>query len=286
MKKIGVLANCRKPDAPAVLERLAAKADALGIQLVSCDEASRTCTHIAGVEEKAFAGDLDMVIALGGDGTLLRAVRILGDNPVPVLGVNIGGLGFMTSVPADGIEKALEQIVAGGFDLSARTLIECVVRRDANELSRHHALNDIAVGWGETSRVVTIALKVRDELVTTFMCDGLIVSTPTGSTGHSLSAGGPIIYPNAGVLVINPICPHTLSNRPLVIPDSLDIELTILESAKRLLMSVDGQEHAHLLQNDTITITRSPRSARLVLVPGYSYFDLLRRKLHWRGSSL
>ncbi len=153
-------------------------------------------------------------------------------------------------------------------------------------LAAHRALNDVVIGWGESSRVVHLRLRIDGEDVGHYVCDGLIVSTPTGSTGHSLSGGGPIVHPEAPVFVINPICPHTLSHRPMVVPDGSLIEVRIERSSKKQICAIDGQDHCRVLEGDTLLIQRGRRPVRLLHPPGYSYFDLLRRKLHLRGSTV
>ena len=285
MKKIGVFANCRKPEAVEILKRLAAKASELGVQLVTCNEVGRLLARSVRVSNRSFAQKIDVLMALGGDGTMLRAVRALQGRDIPVLGVNLGSLGFMTSVTQDALERAMEVLVKGNFSTSTRTIAECRLLRRGKKIGDYRALNDIAIGWGNTSRVVTLELSIDGEPVTSYVCDGMIVSTPTGSTGHSLSAGGPILHPETPVFVINLICPHTLSNRPVVISDRSVVSVRVVETTKKLLLSVDGQEEQSIAAGDQLEIRRSVKGVRFIHLPGYSYFSVLRQKLHWRGSS-
>ncbi len=286
MKRIGVTANLSKPAAPAVLRRVANQAVELGWTLVVCDETAQQLPQAKCVTSDLFPRRIDALIALGGDGTLLHAVRMLKGADVPLLGVNLGSLGFLTSVLETDVERAMKAMVAGECRESRRVLAEARIRRGRRILGPHGALNDVVIGWGESSRVVHLRLDIDDEEVGHYVCDGLIVSTPTGSTGHSLSGGGPIIHPEAPVFVINPICPHTLSHRPMVVPDASRIEIHVLRSSKRQLFAIDGQDHHHILEGDRIEIRRGARPVRLLHPPGYSYFDLLRRKLHLRGSAV
>ncbi|MBN1269517.1 MAG: NAD(+)/NADH kinase [Kiritimatiellae bacterium] len=286
MKTIGVIANCRKPDTRAALERLLKKARAMKAAIVSCDETADQLPGIERVSEEQMAKRSNVLIAMGGDGTMLRAVRLLGGRETPVLGVNLGGLGFMTAVPEADIERALDAVRKGKYALSNRTLISCRILRRGRALGKYEALNDIAIGWGDSSRVATLGVAIDGEDVTSYVCDGLVISTPTGSTGHSLSAGGPIMPPDTEAFVLCPICPHTLSNRPLVIADTSQVAVTVIESPKDLLVTWDGQGHAVLAQGDRIEVKKSAHTARFILLPGYSYYALLRQKLHWRGSSL
>ena len=286
MKKIGVLANCKKPQACEVLERLAVKAHALGFQLVTLPDTADGLPGARRVRPAHFARSVDLVLALGGDGTMLRAMRLLQNATTPVLGVNLGSLGFMTSVTQENLEYALEVIAKGTYTVSERSMAECRLYHGRKNTAACRALNDMVIGWGSTSRIINLELSIDRHVVASFSCDGLIVSTPTGSTGHSLSAGGPILSPETPAFVISPICPHTLSNRPLVIPDSSRISVVVTGTEKKLILAVDGQEEMPLVQGDRIDITRSPRRARFIHLPGYSYFSVLRQKLHWRGSSV
>jgi NAD+ kinase len=287
MKRIGVIANCGKPHAASVLRRLGAKARQSELELVvACRETAALLPDIKPVTEKVLTDRIEVLLALGGDGTMLRAARALLGKDIPVLGVNLGSLGFMTSVPEEHLERAIDSLKKGEFTTSTRSVIDCTVYRNNGRESEHRALNEVAIGWGTSSRVVTLELSISGEDVTSYSCDGLIVSTPTGSTGHSLSAGGPILLPETRALIVNLICPHTLSNRPLVVPDDSVITVNITGAEKKLLLSVDGQEEQSLVSKDRLEIRRSPHSVRFVHLPDYSYFSVLRQKLHWRGSSV
>ncbi len=286
MKTIGVLANVRKPEAADALRRLAAQAQQLGLTLAASGETAALLPGLAPTPEEALPERMDALLVLGGDGTLLSAVRLLRGHDTPILGVNIGSLGFMTSVPQADLERAVAALAGGRYTLETRRMLECRLRRGDRIEGPWHGLNEVGIGWGASSKMVTLELAVDDEPVTAYVCDGMIVSTPTGSTGHSLSAGGPILHPNAAAFVIDVVCPHTLGTRPLVIADQARIAIHVAESSKLLLFAVDGQEQHPLAQGDRIEIQRSPRSVRFVHLPGYSYFAVLRQKLHWRGSSL
>ena len=286
MKTIGVIANCGKRESRDVLKRLAAKARALGLSTLSCGETARHLPGCRTVNAERLGSRVDALIALGGDGTLLHAAHLLGKADVPILGVNLGALGFLTSITVGELEDALDHLAHGKFKLSKRTTATVVAKRGARKLGAYCALNDIVVGWGRSSRIITVDAEVDGDRIASYRCDGLIVSTPTGSTGHSLSAGGPIVHPESSVLLMNVICPHTLSARPLVLPDRAHVALTITAAARPLLLSVDGQEELTLRQGDRLLIERSPTPVRFVHLPGYSYFRVLRQKLQWRGSSV
>ena len=286
MKTIGITANCDKPNAAAVLDRLAAKARALGLQLVVCDATARRLRSAEKVSRRDFPERIEALMVLGGDGTMLQAVRLVEGRDVAVLGVNLGSLGFMTTVTDPELEHALECLAAGRFTTSRRTMAEAVLWRGGRKRGSYRALNDVVIGWGETSRVAALSLRLNGQDIATYVCDGVILSTPTGSTGHSLSAGGPILLPESPVFVLNPICPHSLSNRPMVVPDDSTVEMQVARSSKELLFVVDGQDHCRMAEGDKVVIRKSAIGVQFIHLPGYNYFSLLSQKLHWRGSSL
>ena len=286
MKKIAVTSNCGKDHASDVLKRLADGADGLGLELV-CDEETGKLLRSAQVKDiPAMFDGVDAVMALGGDGTMLRVVRALDGRDIPVIGVNIGSLGFLTSVAEEQLDSALQCLAKDDFVISNRTIAECVVTREGELPGRHRALNDIVITKGGSPRVVTLDVSVAGDHVASYVCDGLIVSTPAGSTGHSLSAGGPILVPDTRAFVISLMCPHTLSSRPLVVSDSSEIVVKAVDSDGDLLLTVDGQVGEPLAQGDTVTVCGSDTRARFIHLPGHSYFGVLRQKLHWRGSNV
>jgi NAD+ kinase len=286
MKRLGVIANLGKPEAPAALKRLAKKAAKLGLELLSDEATAKFLGHCKVVARAEIVGKPDAIIAMGGDGTMLRAVRELDGRDKPLIGVNLGSLGFMTSVAEEDIERALESLVAGKYLESIRAMAECVVDRNGKEVGRYRALNDVVVTSGKSVRILSLEMSIDNQHVTSYACDGLIVSTPTGSTGHSMSAGGPIVQPDTQAFVISLICPHSLSSRPLVVPDKSEISVRIEESEGDILLSIDGQEGYSLSQGDCVKVKRSSKSVRFIHLTGYSYFAVLRQKLHWRGSVL
>ena len=285
MKTIGVVANIEKPQAAPVLTQLAATARRLGLRLVAAPDTARLLPGARQTKAPRFGSGLDAVIALGGDGTLLHAARLVQFTATPILGINLGNLGFLTSATVDELDAGLELLARGGYRLSPRTVAEVAVTRGRKKQGTFRALNDIVAGWGRSSRITTFAVEVDGEAITSYRCDGLMISTPTGSTGHSLSAGGPIIHPEADVLLLNVVCPHTLSARPIVLPDCSRVAITVTDAAKPLLLSVDGQEELQLEQGDRLAVQRSARSVSLIHLPGYRYFGVLRQKLQWSGSS-
>lgn len=285
MKTIGIVANLSKPRAKSVLAQLAATAARLNLRLVAEPDAIRWLPGARPANTRDFGRGLDAVLALGGDGTLLHAARLVNLSQAPILGINLGNLGFLTSATVEELDAGLALLAKGGYRISPRTVAEATVARGRKKLGLFRALNDIVASWGRSSRINTFDVKMDGETLTSYRCDGLLVSTPTGSTGHSLSAGGPILHPEAHVLLLNVLCPHTLSTRPIVLPDRSELRITITGAPKPLLLSVDGQEELQLRQGDVLFVKRSAHSLPLIHLPGYRYFGVLRQKLQWSGSS-
>jgi NAD+ kinase len=285
---IGIFANLAKPDAAATLADLARAARDLRVTLVACDKATaRLAPGAKLVSPARFGKTVDLLLSLGGDGTVLQAVRALHGEDAPILGINLGNLGFLTSVPDTQAVPALRALVSGAYQTVEYPLLEARLLRGSRrrQIVRARALNDIVMGWGTSPHATMIEVEVDRQLVASYVCDGLIVATPIGSTGHALSAGGPILHRETPALVLEPICPHTLSNRPVVLPNNRLISLRVVDRRKKLLLSVDGQPHGWLEDGDLVEIRKAKETTRFVHLPGYSWFNLLSQKLHWRGSS-
>ncbi|MBW7909483.1 MAG: NAD(+)/NADH kinase [Kiritimatiellae bacterium] len=286
MKTLGVIANCDKPESHETLLALARLCRDLDLSLVACDETARHLPGSRTVRPSALRKHIDALLVLGGDGTLLRAVHILGESEVPIVGVNLGALGFLTNVAIENMERALTHLKRGEFTISERTTLACTARRAKKTLGKYRALNDSVIGWVRAARIITVDATIGNDHIASYRCDGVVVSTPTGSTGHSLSAGGPIVHPGSKVLLLNVICPHALSTRPLILPDDAKLTLKITVAARPLILSVDGQEKTILRQGDELLIQRHSTNARFIRLPDYSYFGVLRHKLQWRGSNV
>lgn len=285
MKTLGVIANCSKARAAVVLAEIEKRADAAGIRLVA-DPETGSLTRSADVVPATEVFDRsDAVMALGGDGTMLKVVRELAERNKPLIGVNIGSLGFMTSVAEDEIAHAVECLAADNYNVAERSMIESTIMRNGAGIGNYCAVNEVLVK-ATSSRIVTLDLAVDGENVTSYRCDGLMISTPTGSTGHSLSAGGPIIMPGTDVFVISVICPHTLSARPLVVPNRSRMTLETAAEQDPLMISIDGQIGQPLEHGDSVLVKKADRSVRFIHLPDHSYFAVLRQKLNWRGSAV
>lgn len=285
MKHLGVIANTGKPRAAVVLDRLAGLARSLGLALSATAETAALLPGSSVIAGREGFGVVDAVVALGGDGTMLAAVRSLHGLDKPLIGVNIGSLGFMTSVSEQDMERALLCLRDETYRVSERSVAECVVRAAGSEIDRYCALNDVVISSGASTRVVRLEVSAGESLVTTYVCDGLIISTPTGSTGHSLSAGGPILLPDTHAFVVSVICPHTLSSRPLVLSDQTVIRVRVCAALHDLRLSVDGQVGRELKSDDIVEVRCGERNVRFLHLPDYDYFSVLRRKLSWSGST-
>jgi NAD+ kinase len=231
----------------------------------------------------ALAAKVDLLLVFGGDGTMLRVARELAGAQTPILGVKVGGLGFLTAVPSSQLAAALKQIWTGEFLIESRPLIEATGKGQGKTIAET-ALNDFVISRGATSRLIELAVTVDAEELTRYRCDGLIVSSPTGSTAYSLAAGGAIVSPDSEVLTITPICPHTLSNRSVIVPMASIVQVTVLSERVDTILTADGQVQTPLTTGDFVQVRRSRMSVRLIRLRGSSFFQTLRQKLHWSGS--
>lgn len=289
MMKIGIFANLEKPAAAQTLAALAEEARRQRQTLCVMDAATAKLLPGAKVMSAAhFIRNIDVLFSLGGDGTLIRAVHALKGMPVPLLGINLGHLGFLTSVPDVHAAAALRALVEKEYTISRHPMLSAALFRGRRKVrvGNDDAVNDIVVAWGDSPRVAHIDLTVNGEEVAAFSCDGMIVATPVGSTGHALSAGGPILHRDTPATVVIPICPHTLSSRPLVLPNDGVIALSLTGSQRELAISVDGRHAGTFKPGDRMEIVKSKRVLHFIQLADYSWFGQLSRKLHWKGSSI
>jgi len=224
--------------------------------------------------------EVDVVTVFGGDGTLLYAARLVGSSGVPILGINLGSLGFLTEVKLDDMHEAFERLLAGNYQLENRMLLKVEVVRGGNVSAQYLALNDAVINKGALARIIELEVSVNSQPVLYTRADGLIISTPTGSTAYSLAAGGPILHPTLDAFIIAPICPHTLTNRPVVIPEK-DTVLVCLRRGADVMLTVDGQVGMSLEPQDCLRVRRAESMLSLVLPFGHNFFKLLREKLRW-----
>jgi NAD+ kinase len=230
-----------------------------------------------------FFNSVDLIISLGGDGTLLRAAKIAAIDGIPIFGVNLGGLGFLTQIGVDNLEIFLEKIYQGKCFLDERMMLDCIVKRKEKEIKKFAALNDIVIGKGAFARLISLATYINDDYVITYSADGLVISTSTGSTAYSLSAGGPIVNPNINSMILTPICPHTLSARPLIIGENDQVRITLELSEEEVMVTIDGQEGFTLEPKDEVIVKKSIYKTRLIAFKEKSFYAILREKLRWSG---
>lgn len=282
MTRVGVVA---KPDAPAaaeVLRRLVAWLVQHGLAVALEKETAGLvpAAAVPAVRKSDLPAQVDFLIVLGGDGTLLSMARAVGGLGVPILGVNLGDLGFLTATTLDEMFPALKEFLAGRMTLEERMMLAARVVRRGEVVSEHAGLNDIVITKSAMSRIINLRVAVEGQYATAYRADGLIVSTPTGSTAYSLSAGGPILFPTMDAVVLTPIASHTLTNRPIVLPGSVRIEVTLLAD-QEVMATVDGQVGVPLLEHDTVEIRQASARIRLVRFPQRDFFSVLRSKLKW-----
>jgi NAD+ kinase len=223
----------------------------------------------------------DLIVVLGGDGTMISTARMVGDADVLVLGINYGSLGYLTDFRIEEMFPALESIIAGGYEIDRRVMLDAEHWRVSEKLATGRVLNDVVINKAALARIIEIDVNLNGLFVNSFRADGLIVSTPTGSTAYNLSAGGPIIYPSMNAVVLTPICPFTLTNRPIVVPDTAEIELTLDNENEGVVLSLDGQTGYPMMAQDRVVIRKSETTFNLVQPANRNYFDVLRDKLKW-----
>jgi NAD+ kinase len=283
IKTVGIISRPRREDVARVVPPLVNWLQAHGAE-VACDSETSDCIQPLAAHTRKredLPGCTDLLIVLGGDGTLLSAARLSAECRVPILAVNLGGLGFLTTVSQDEIYPILEEFFAGKHRVSERVMLDAEIIREGAVIRRQIALNDAVLNKAALARIMDLELRVDGEYVTTYKSDGLILSTPTGSTAYSLAAGGPIVYPTVEAFVVSPICPHTLTNRPIVIPDSATIEIDFKAEDDAVFLTLDGQIGIELVRGDHIRVRKAPNKLMLVRPSKKTYYQILRSKLKW-----
>lgn len=283
---IGLIAHVGKTGAAPLVKTLVS---ALAQKSISLQIESETAKLI-GVESSLTARDLgancDLLLVLGGDGTILRVLHHLEDQIKPIFGVNLGALGFLTCISAVDCLKAVDCIAQQNITLSYRTLLDVTVLRNGLVVAQRRGLNDAVISRGELSRLIKLHARIDGTLLTQYNADGLIISTPTGSTAYSLAAGGPILTPDSGVFVITPICPHVLTNRSVILNDRSELEISPCEDQDKVYLTVDGQELVTIQPGDSIRIRKSPQTLPLAMLPDVTFSEVLCQKLKWSGSAV
>ncbi len=284
-RTIALIGKYRSPEIAESLRRLAAFLEERGVRVlveqITATSAQVTDWDVAPYE--TIGAEADAAIIIGGDGTLLNAARHLAEFEIPLVGINQGRLGFMTDIAHQDMLAAVGQLLEGRFAREERFLLEAEVRRGGERAFRTLAFNDVVVNKGDVGRMIEIEVKIDGEFLFVLRADGMIVATPTGSTAYALSANGPILHPKVGGIAVVPLCPHALSNRPITISDMSRIDLTLVPPHEARV-HFDGQERVDVRGGDDVRIFRSDHSVILLHPPGYSYFAMLREKLHWSAT--
>jgi NAD+ kinase len=280
--RVGIVAKPDAPRAQGVILQLLPWLAARGRAVVFEKETADLVPVVVGASasKAELPGQVDLLIVLGGDGTLLSMARAVGDLGVPLLGVNLGGLGFLTATTLEEMFPALEAYLGGRMAIEERMLLAARVIRNGQPLCEYAALNDVVITKSAMSRIIDLSVSVEGRYATAYRADGLIISTPTGSTAYSLSAGGPILFPTMDAVVLTPICSHTLTNRPIVVPGTDRIEVTLLAD-QEVMATMDGQVGVGLREGDTVEIRKAASRIRLVRFPQKDFFSVLRTKLKW-----
>jgi NAD+ kinase len=287
IKRIGIVLKPHQPEALKTICELVVWLADRDIKLIGGPEIERkqieheTGCPVKQVASERLAADVDLMLVLGGDGTMIATARTIGDHEVPVLGVNYGGLGYLAEFRIEELYSALESILAGNYRLDRRVMLEVELRRAGEAAKTSRVLNDVVINKSALARIIEIEANFNSQYVNSFRADGLIVSTPTGSTAYNLSAGGPVIFPSMNAVVITPICPFTLSNRPIVVPDDAEIELLLKTDQEEVALTLDGQVGFPLKVADRVVIRKSRTTFNLIQPTNRNYFDVLRDKLRW-----
>jgi len=280
MKKIGIICKQGRKEPQEILQELLPLIKKNGCETF-VDSETAAALKINGFSREEIASNVDLVLVLGGDGTMLSVSRLVAEQGIPILGINLGSLGFITEVSRDEIFSTVNKMLNEGCAIEERLMLSAAVHRDGKKLTEYTVLNDVVINKGAVARIIDLETNVNGSYVTTFKADGLIISTPTGSTAYSLSAGGPILYPTLESIVLTPICSHTLTNRPIVLPDDFKIEIIIKKISGDVFLTLDGQVGFSLMTGDVIEINKAGCKTKLLVPIERDYFRVLRTKLKW-----
>jgi NAD+ kinase len=283
MNRIGIIAKKNKPEAVAIARHLVEWLQPKKIQVYIEEEIGKLLspTLWKPIQREAIPTDVEMIIVLGGDGTLLSVARQVWNKNIPILGVNLGGLGFLTEITLDELYPVLEKVLQDDFEINERDVLNTEVIRRGERIAEFIVLNDAVINKGALARIIDLETTINGEYLSTFRSDGLIISTPTGSTAYNLSAGGPIVFPSLHTIIITPICPHTLTIRPIIIPDHVRIRALLKSRNEEVTLTLDGQQGFTLEFEDVVEVRKAEGRILLIKSPYRRYFELLREKLKW-----
>jgi len=285
-KTVGLIAHTGKPGVGELIKALSAEFARLKMSILLEAETATIAGQDSQLTIAQLGSKAELLVVVGGDGTILNVTGQLGESSPPIFGINVGSLGFLTCASSPAFREAVECIAQGRMTFSNRTLLEVVLRDSKEKQQPMIALNDAVFSRGELSRLIRLRTRVNGEALTEFNADGLIIATPTGSTAYSLSAGGPIMEPESGVFVITPICPHVLTNRSIIVSENSVIEVEASEPDYPVYLTVDGREPLRIAKDAVVEIRKAKKTLRLAAMPGASFFSVVRQKLKWSGSNI
>jgi NAD+ kinase len=281
LKKVGIYAKKNHPDVEQIASDICERFKLAQVEVLLEDSLAEQVGQVSGYAGEEIPELVDLIIVLGGDGTLISVARLIGERNIPIVGVNLGQLGFLTEITCDELSEMLARLLADDYQVSDRMMIDALIHRNGQVVGTFTVLNDIVINKGALARIIDMETYVDGRYLTCYKADGLIVSTPTGSTGYNLAAGGPIIYPDINSLLISPICPHMLTNRPIMVWSRSVIEIDVKFENDVVFFTADGQVGRKLLPGDRVEVRRSKSRTRLVTSPSKDYFEILRTKLNW-----
>ena len=280
MKSIGIIANIKKPQTKQVVEDIVHWAEENKVNFFLDQELSPLVDYRDKLSPREnFSQLCDMIISLGGDGTMLASARAVGQHQIPILGINLGGLGFLTEITSNDLDKTLERLKQKDFFIEKRMVLETEV--EGLKKFDQYALNDVVIDKGEVARLFQMHLYANDEFICSYSADGLIISTPTGSTAYCLAAGGPIINPKTNVIIVSPMCPHTFVSRPMIFSENEELKVVVELAQREAVLTIDGQVAFALKSGSSVLVRKAKHSVNLVKFKERSFYDILRRKLHW-----
>jgi len=278
---IGIIAKNNIEEPFEITKKLSNWLKERGVEVYVEKELGKKIRHPNSIDRREIPKLVDVILVFGGDGTFLGVAREACKYGTPILGINLGGLGFLTEVTIDELYPMMERIIDGDYEVEDRQMLITSIRRGKKNIGTYEVLNDVVINKGALARIIDLAIYIEDSHVTTYKADGIILATPTGSTAYSLSAGGPIVHPGIPVTIITPICPHTLTNRPLVVSSKMKVEIKVTTQEPDTYLTLDGQIGVRLKTGDLIEVKRTDTSVKLIKSPFRDFFSILKTKLMW-----
>jgi NAD+ kinase len=284
MKTIGIIVKKNKPEAVTLAGELCQWLEERELVPFVEDDVAKELNTGQGHTKSGIPELVDLIVVLGGDGTLLSVARLVGERCIPILGVNLGSLGFLTEITVEELFPMMKKILAGDFELEDRMMLSATIYRQGERITQYSALNDVVINKGAIARIIDLETTIDDQYLTLYRVDGLIICTPTGSTGYSLAAAGPIVHPTLHGMILTPICPFTLNNRPIIIPDKSKVKVSLKSENVDHLLTLDGQVAFALKAGDIVEIEKAKSCINLIKSPYRDYYEVLRTKLQWSGT--